>query len=225
MYPENDENKYKNIVDDLKNLKKIDAPIGFEQKLLNKINSSDIQEKRSIWSKLSVRLIPAFAVAATAVILFVVIENSANEYQDPFMIEPEERKDLISFTTDDIQLIESQPPAEIDKPQILSQEKSSVRFRKKEAPAPELLSNESQIAGRTENIETEDEDSVAPDSPVLSASAKDEVVGSEGLMAPAASTQMQQNLNFRQVQLSKEEQQEIIELKSKTLRATQGKQK
>lgn len=225
MYPENDENKYKKLIDDLKNLKKIDAPIGFEQKLLNKINSSDIQQKQSVWTKLSVRLVPAFAVAATAVILFVVIDNSANEYQDPFMIEPEERKDLISFSTDDIELIEYQPPVEIEKLQVQAQEKSSVRFRKKEAPAPELLSNESQIAGRTETIETEGEDSVAPDSPVLSASAKDEVVGSDRLMAPAASTPMQQNLNFRQVQLSKEEQQEIIELKSKTLRATQGKQK
>lgn len=223
MYPENDENKYKNLIDDLKYLKKIEAPVGFEQKLWNKINSSDTQEKQSLLTKLSARLIPAFAVAATAVIIFVVIENSANEYQDPFMIEPEERTDLISFSTDDIQLLESEPPAVKEKPQIQREEKSSVRFRKKEAPAPELLSNESQIAGRTETVETEAEDSVAPDSPILSASAKDEVVGNEGLMAPAASTQMQQNLNFRQVQLSKEEQQEVIELKSKILKENRVK--
>ncbi|HSL88419.1 MAG TPA: hypothetical protein VK870_03870 [Ignavibacteriaceae bacterium] len=213
------------MIDDLKNLKKIEAPVGFEQKLWNKINSSDAQQKQSLLTKLSTRLIPAFAVAATAILLFVVIENSANEYQDPFMIEPEERTDLISFSTDDIQLLESEPSAVKEKPQVQTDEKSSVRFRKKEAPAPVLLSNESQIAGRTETVETEAEDSVAPDSPILSASAKDEVVGNEGLMAPAASTQMQQNLNFRQIQLSKEEQQEIIELKSKTLKATQSKEK
>jgi len=221
MYPENDENKYKNLIDDLKNLKKIEAPVGFEQKLWNKINSSDTKEKQSLLTKLSARLIPAFAVAATAILLFVVIENSANEYQDPFMIEPEERTDLISFSTDDIQLLESEPSAVTEKPQVQTEEKSSVRFRKKEAAAPEALSNENQIAGRSEIIE--EEDSVTPDSPILSSSVKDELVGNEGLVVPAASTQMQQNLNFRQVQLSKEEQQEVIELKSKILKENRTK--
>jgi hypothetical protein len=223
MYSENDENKHKNLIDDLKNLKKIDAPVGLEQKVWNKINSSDTQEKQSLLTKLTARLVPAFAVAATAVILFVVIENSANEYQDPFMIEPEERTDLISFSTDDIQLLESEPSAVREKPQVQTEEKSSVRFRKKEAAAPEALSNENQIAGRSEIIE--EEDSVTPDSPILSASVKDELVGNEGLVVPAPSTQMLQNLNFRQVQLSKEELQEIIELKSKTLRVVQNKEK
>ncbi|MBS4034759.1 MAG: hypothetical protein KGZ85_09860 [Ignavibacterium sp.] len=226
MYSENDENKHKNLIDDLKNLKRIDAPVGLEQKVWNKINSSDTQEKQSLWKKLSVRLVPAFAVAATAVILFVVIENSANEYQDPFMIEPEERTDLISFSTDDIQLLESEPSAITEEPQVQTEEKSSVRFRKKEVEAPKALSLETQITGRNElDMDEESPDSITHELPIAVSSTTDETAISEGIVAPAPSNEMQQNLNFRQVQLSKEEQQEIIELKSKTLRSVQNKEK
>lgn len=226
MYPENDEKKHKNLIDELKNLKKIEAPVGFEQKLWKKINSSDTTEKQTLWTKLSVRLVPAFAVAATAVILFIVIENSADEYEDPFMIEPLERKDLISFSTEDVKLLESAPVPELEKTEEKAQEKSSVRFRKKEIAAPEAVSLETQIAGRNEIQKDKDSiNSLPAESPVIASSVTDEAAGKEGVVAPAASTQMQQNLNFRQVQLSKEEQQEIIELKSKTLRAVQSKQK
>lgn len=216
MYSENDENKYKNLIDDLKNLKKIEASVGFEQKLWNKINTADSHKQQPGWGKYLTRLVPAAAMVATAVILFVVIENSANEYQDPFMIEPEERTDLIAFSTEDIQLLESEEMREQEKPKVQVQEKSSVRFRKKEVASPEVLSNERQIAGRTEAYV--EEDSLVLDSQILSSSISDELIENEGRMAPAAATQMQQNLNFRQVQLSKEEQQEVIELKSKILK-------
>lgn len=46
MYPADDENKFKNLIDGLKNLKKIEAPVGFENKLWNKINSDAVPEKK-----------------------------------------------------------------------------------------------------------------------------------------------------------------------------------
>lgn len=223
MNKENDERKFNNVIDDLKNLKKIEAPVGFEQKLWNKLNSSEVTETKSVWNKLSIKLIPAAAVTATIIILFTVIDNSANEYQDPFMIEPQERTDLVSFSADDIQLPEPKPPVEIENPQVKVQERSTVKFRKKEALKDEVASTENQLTGRSEI--REGEDSAALESPIISSSAGIEAVGNERLMAPAASTQMQQNLNFRQVQLSTEEQKEVLKLKTKTLESTQRNKK
>ncbi|MCJ7554693.1 MAG: hypothetical protein MUO34_12515 [Ignavibacteriaceae bacterium] len=217
MYPAGDENKYKNLIDDLKNLKKIEAPVGFEHKLWNKINSRETVKERSLWSKISIRLVPATAVLATAVALFIIIDNNAYEYQDPFLIEPEERKDIVEFSSEDITLLKS----EGEQPKEQLQEKSSVRFRKKEVETPQVLSVETElgIVGRS----GKDEDSVTPELPTVASSMADEVDGNEGLAAPAPS--VQQNLNFRQIQLSKEEQREVIELKNKILKADHTKEK
>lgn len=219
MSIKDDENKFRNVIEDLKNLKKIEAPVGFESKLWNKINSSKTVEKKSVWSNLSLKIAPAFAVAATVVILFMIIDNNATEYTDPFMIEPEERKDLVEFSAQDLNLTE--PEIEIPKEQI--QEKSTVRFRKKELADRDALSTENQLAGRSESLKAED--SVLAEHIVVGSSVIDEVVGNEGIVSPSASAPIQQNLNFRQVQLSEAEQREVIELKSKTLKSDKSRQK
>ncbi len=211
MYPTEDENKHRKLIDDLKNLKKIEAPVGFESKLWNKINAKDIQESRSIWNKISLRLAPAAAVLATAAILFVIIDNNASEYQDPFMIEPEERKDIIEFSTSDLDLAEP----EVEIPEERVQEKSSVRFRKKEIQSEEF-SAEPPMAGRDQLLESND--SLIPQELQVGASysTSNEGVSDDTLIAPEAS--MRQGLNFRQVQLTKEEKQTVNELKDEILK-------
>lgn len=211
MYPIDDENKYENIIDELKNLKKIDAPYGIEQKIWNKINSSDKTEKKSVWSKLSVRMVPAVAVLATAVLLLVVIENNAYEYQDPFSVEPEQRTDIIELASDDISIVEE--------PLTEPKEKSSVAFRKKEVQ-PEVLSMEKQVAGR--DLAVVDEDSTLPaENDALSSAVGNELVRKDQMLAPEAT--MKQGLNFRQIHLSEQEKQEVIELKSRVLQENRTK--
>ncbi len=219
MYPAGDENKYKKMIDDLKNLKKIEAPVGFEHKLWNKINSRETVKERSLWSKISIRLVPATAVLATAVALFIIIDNNAYEYQDPFLIEPEERKDIVEISSEDITLLKS----EDEKPKEQLQEKSPVRFRKKEIEPPQVLSVETELGVKGRS--GKDEDSAVSPEPSIAASAvvADEVGRSEGLIAPAPA--IQQNLNFRQIQLSEKEQREVIELKNKILKTDQTKEK
>ncbi|MFO7526901.1 MAG: hypothetical protein R6W68_15715 [Ignavibacteriaceae bacterium] len=219
MYTKDDENKFRNIIEDLKNLKKIEAPVGFESKLWNKINSSGTSEKKSVWSNLSLKIAPAFAVAATVVILFMIIDNNATEYTDPFMIEPEERKDLVEFSTQDLNLTE--PEIEIPKEQI--KEKSTVRFRKKEVADRDALTTENQLASRSESLKAED--SVLSKHIVVGSTVGDEIDGNERIISPSASVPTQQNLNFRQVQLSTEEQKEVLKLKTKALESTQRNQK
>ncbi len=218
MYPAGDENKHKKMIDDLKNLKKIEAPVGFEHKLWNKINSRETVKEKSLWSKISIRLVPATAVLATAVALFIIIDNNAYEYQDPFLIEPEERKDIVEISSEDITLLK--PEGEKSKEQL--QEKSPVRFRKKEIEAPQVLSVETELGVKGRS--GKDEDSAVSPEPSIAASAvvADEVGRSEGLIAPAPA--MQQNLNFRQIQLSEKEQREVIELKNKILKTDHTKE-
>lgn len=208
MYPTEDENKHRKLIDDLKNLKKIEAPVGFESKLWNKINAKGSQESRSIWNKISVKLAPAAAVLATAAILFVIIDNNASEYQDPFMIEPEERKDIIEFSTSDL----AETKVEIPEEQV--QEKSSVRFRKKEIQSEEF-SAESPLAGRDQLLQNTDS-LIQQELQVGAYGVRKEVVSDDTLIAPEAS--MRQGLNFRQVQLTKEEKQTINELKDEILK-------
>lgn len=217
MYPAGDENKYKNLIDDLKDLKKIEAPVGFEQKLWNKINSRETVKEKSLLSKISIRLVPATAVLATAVALFIIIDNNAYEYQDPFLIDPEERKDIVEFSSEDITLLKS----EGEQPKEQLQEKSSVRFRKKEVEAPQVLSVETELGVKGRSGKDEDS-AVSPEPPIAASSVvADEVGRNEGLAAPAPS--VQQNLNFRQIQLSEEEQREVIELKNKILKTDHTK--
>lgn len=222
MYTEDDDKKYKKLVDDLKSLKKIEAPVGFENKLWKKINSRETAEERSVWRNLTIRLVPAAAVLAVAVLLFVVIENNAYEYQDPFLIEPAQRTDLIEFSTQEQNLIESDklPETKSVQPEKPREEKPSVVFRKKEAPAPEALSLENQIAGRSETIV--EDDSLSPETTAVTASEVDVVAGQDENLPSA---EMKQGLNFRQVQLSEQEKQEVNELKTRTLKSVQSKQK
>lgn len=222
MYPADDENKFKNLIDGLKNLKKIEAPVGFENKLWNKINSDAVPEKKSLWDKVFVKLLPATAVVATAVILFVVIENNAYEYQDPLLIEPEVRTDLIEIKEEDPALqkfeLENEPEIKSEKPKQLAQEKPSVTFRKKDSEA-DVITMESPLAGRNEILR--DEDSLVPESTGVASSLSEDSSVNDQQIAPSAT--MKQGLNFRQVQLTEQEKQEVNELKTRILKENQRK--
>ena len=71
-----EEKKYKRLIDDLKNLPKVDAPKNFETELLRKINSSEEIKKVSFWEKLlsPARLAPAALAIVSAVIIFFVVD-------------------------------------------------------------------------------------------------------------------------------------------------------
>lgn len=111
----NEEDKtYKKLLDDLKNLPKIDAPKNFETELLRKINSSKYEKKESFWNKLISpgKLAPAAIAIASAAIIFFVVDINSNEMEDPLNIAPRLREDLVV-----VQSIEEipVPPQEVNK--------------------------------------------------------------------------------------------------------------
>jgi hypothetical protein len=91
------EETYKKLVDDLKNLPRIDAPKNFETELLRKINSSEPEKKQSFWDKLLSpgKLGPAAVAIASAAIIFFIVDISPEEFEDPLNIEPRLREDLL----------------------------------------------------------------------------------------------------------------------------------
>ena len=92
-----EEKTYKKLLDDLKNLPKIDAPKNFETELLRKINSSEAEKKDSFWDKLLSpgKLAPAAIAIASAAIIFFVVDINSEEMEDPLNIAPRMREDLI----------------------------------------------------------------------------------------------------------------------------------
>ena len=92
-----EEKTHKKLLDDLKNLPKIDAPKNFETELLRKINSSEPEKKESFWDKLLSpgKLAPAAVAIASAAIIFFVVDINSGEMEDPLNIAPRLREDVV----------------------------------------------------------------------------------------------------------------------------------
>jgi hypothetical protein len=77
---ENDDMK-DNVKRLLKDLPKIDAPSNFETELLRRINAGEQKEEKKSWFDkiLSPKLIPSVALAATAVIIFLLLRPQIDE--------------------------------------------------------------------------------------------------------------------------------------------------
>lgn len=95
----NTEEKYKDIINSLKQLSKVNAPPNFETDLMRKINSYD-EKPVSFWEKLfTSRWIPATAGVAFASILlifFVVNQQNYTMEEDAFSVIPKLRIDDFS---------------------------------------------------------------------------------------------------------------------------------
>ncbi len=100
MILNDDELKYKNVINTLKGLPKVNAPGNFEADLMRRINSDRlgrVKDKQSFWERLFLpsKLIPSVALAVSAVVLFFII-NTNNDPEDPLLMEPRIREDVIS---------------------------------------------------------------------------------------------------------------------------------
>jgi hypothetical protein len=93
-----DELRYKNVIDALKGLQGVKAPKNFEADLMRRINSEKFEEKRqSFWEKIFLpsRLVPSVGLAVAAVLLLFVININSDEVENPLLMEPRVREDMI----------------------------------------------------------------------------------------------------------------------------------
>jgi hypothetical protein len=95
-----DENsqQYSEIIKTLKGLQKVKAPAGFESDLMRKINSGRYEKERSFWEKLLLpsRLIPSAALGIAAVIVFFVLNMNSAPVENPLLMAPRVRDDVIA---------------------------------------------------------------------------------------------------------------------------------
>jgi hypothetical protein len=218
-----EEKKYKRLIDDLKNLPKVEAPKNFETELLRKINSSEEVKKVSFWEKLPspARLAPAALAIVSAVIIFFVVDINSEVMEDPLSIAPKLREDLaILKTTQEV-------PIELKKQSVRQKEKVEIK-------SEEIISDKKDIApplfrdkGNEVRLESETEikEQLVADELQAGISDSDSYISNETKslgesVVPstinAPSTEISKdNLNFLQRNLSSEEKIEVQQLKMK----------
>lgn len=224
---EKNEKKYDNLINDLKNLQQVKAPANFEPDLKRRINEEKYKTgQKSFWSRVFVpsRLVPSLGLATAAIVVFLVININSEEMDNPFLIEPRLREDIVavkdwdSFQDENVQI---------------KKEKSAVRRdiiteELKGSEKPEITDNDFFRDGKEES-----ETDAAPEQPLVVtegevaeleitppestlAGLTDEVEPTETTSEIAAGLAItEKELNFRQVQLSEEEQQVVNELRTK----------
>jgi hypothetical protein len=107
-----DENsqQYSEIINTLKGLQKVKAPAGFEADLMRKINSGKYEKERSFWEKLLLpsRLIPSAALGLAAVIVFFVLNMNSAPVENPLLMAPRVREDVIATNNNPLTQKEAQ---------------------------------------------------------------------------------------------------------------------
>ena len=224
----NDEKKYEKVIKDLKNLQQVKAPANFEADLKRRINSEKFKtEEKSFWGKIFLpsRLIPSLGLATAAIVVFLVVNVNSEEMDNPFLIEPRLREDIVAVTDyysieDKKEELKKEQPVmrrdRVDEDKMKSKDQLETSKGHNLAGREEISESEAIIEQRpiiTEGGVVELETS-APESTL--AELTDEVEPTETTSEMATGLAItKQELNFRQVQLSEEEQQVVDELRTK----------
>ena len=173
-----DELKYKNVINILKSLQEVKAPQNFHADLMRRINSERFEEKQNFWEKVFApsRLIPSAALAVTAVILLFVVNITSDNAENPLLMEPKVRQDVI----------QAQDMSDIP----LSQENDDLSQKSKSSEDNSLADRK----GKNSNPDIENRE--------------------RNFAYSSAGYSIDKNgLNFRQINLTDEEQQRLDELK------------
>ncbi len=219
MPVKDDDKKYNDVIKTLNQLQEVKAPADFEAELMRKINSEKYKEKKeqSIWSKFFIpsRLIPSAGLAAAAVIVFFVVTLNPEELEDPLIMEPRVREDIIEIVDYDESKLEREDKKDVNEAPLekrttmtestVTEDKKSGR-RMEGDVLEESFADDKMIA---------DIDSV-PTETIILGTTEPTAVSTEGETEMATGLAIsKEKLNFRQIQLSEEEQQVVDQLREK----------
>ena len=227
---ENDEKKYEDVIKALKGLKEINAPENFEADLNRRINSEKFskEEKKSFWENIFVpsRLIPSLGLVAVAMVMFFVFDTNSEEMDNPFLIEPRVREDVFAVT--DYEDVEKKQD-ELSKQKSLKKERSTIEQRTNEG---QLKSSDDKLVSEKEKsgevVGLRDEKDMAVDKDMLVdnlAAAESSATTVTESPQPTAPVEVgaemvtgqsitKEELNFRQIQLTEEQQKAVNELRN-----------
>jgi hypothetical protein len=205
-----DEKKYNDLIKTLKGLQQVKASPNFEVDLKRRLNTEKYvkEDKKSIKRFFAPsRLVPSFGVAAAVIVIFLMVSTNSEEADNPFLMEPKVRQDMILISdTDDLNIPESnlKKESEVIEGDIITDKKD--KGMRRERFDEEKSSDEKLIAGRNELALTE-----------TTMIGEMESVPTDELSAPRATGLAieKSGLNFRQINPTQKEQEEILELKKK----------
>jgi hypothetical protein len=219
MSVKDDDKKYNDVIKTLNQLHEVKAPADFEAELMRKINSEKYKEKKeqSIWSKFFIpsRLVPSAGLAAAAIIVLFVVTLNPEEIEDPLIMEPRVREDIIEVVDYDESKLGREDKKDVNEAPLekrttmtestVTEEEKSGR-RKEGDVLEESFADDKMIA---------DIDSV-PTETIILGTTEPTAVSTEGETEMATGLAIsKEKLNFRQIQLSEEEQQVVDQLREK----------
>ena len=227
---ENDEKKYEDVIKTLKGLQEVKAPVNFEANLQRKINSEKFQneEKKSFWENIFIptRLIPSLGLIATAILIIFVVETNSEEIDNPFLIQPKLREDLGKVT--DYRSLGNSENEEV-KEKTVVKDVPVIEERKKEnelKASDDKMMRSDESSGKMEGMSVEKNyaldqnaaesfetvvDSASVVSNIVEVNAPTVIVKSK--IDSTAGQISKDELNFRQIQLTEEQQKVVNELK------------
>jgi len=210
-----DEKKYDDLIKTLKGLQQVKAPPNFEADLKRKLNVEKYakEEKRTIKRLFAPsRIVPSFGLAAAVIVIFLMVNTNSEEADNPFLMEPKIREDIILISDkDELNIPKSSLSKEseiIDGDIVVDKKDKGMR---RENFLEEKSSDENLIAGRNELAVSE----TTMISEMESAPTED--ISADEFTRPVATGLAieKSGLNFRQVNPTQKEQAEIQELKKK----------
>ena len=204
-----DEKKYNEVIKTLKGLQQLKAPPNFEADLKRRLNSEKYakEEKRKIKRFFTPsRLVPSFGLAAAAIVIFLMVNTNSEEADNPFLMEPKIREDVMLVSDKDEAVIPEgnlNEKSDVAEKDVFADKKNSgVRSEKL---LKERSSDNDLLAGRE----------FSPSESTLTS--ETEITITDEVPAPLATgiAIRKSGLNFRQVYPTKEEKKKILELKKK----------
>ena len=204
-----DEKKNDDLIKTLKSLQQVKAPPNFEADLKRRLNAEKYAKvgKKSIKRFFTPsRLVPSFGFAAAAIVIFLMVSTNSEEADNPFLMEPKVREDMILISdTDDLNVPKSNlsKESEVIEGDVVADKKD--KGKRRENFLEEKSSDEKLIAGRELS---------APESTLTN---ETEDIPADEFTRPVATGLAieKSGLNFRQINPTKTEQEEILELKKK----------
>jgi hypothetical protein len=98
MIVNEEEMKYKEVINTLHSLQRLKAPAGFEADLMRRINSGNYKNTaKTFWPMFLTpsRLIPSSIIAAAAIIILFILNFQSETVENPLMSDPRVREDFI----------------------------------------------------------------------------------------------------------------------------------
>jgi hypothetical protein len=136
--------KYENLINILNKLQKVKAPENFEADLMRKIysvpQSGREKKPQDFWNRIfkgwiPTRLIPSAGLAAAAVIILFMINTNSSEAENPLLIEPRIRGNIITTVRQDMPSnVEDALTKDVKRNELKSniKEKSTAEINKEE---------------------------------------------------------------------------------------------